>query len=168
LLGFLFSGFLFYALEYDIEDVRYYFIPTYLVLALFATSGLGALLRRTEALTRGDPEIRRATLAGLAGLALPMWDLGETYRAGDCSADYKGRETIELVAREVDEDGLVMQHRSPLGYMRLVEGRCEDIGLRRFSGSLEEKVAWAEARDRPIHALIPEDFPTVAAKLRRL
>jgi hypothetical protein len=169
LLGFLFSGVLLYALEYDIEDVRYYFVPTYLVLALFATSGLGALLRGTEALTRGDPEIRKAALAGLAGLAfaLPMWDLGEAYRAVDRSADYEGRETIELVAREVEEDGLVVQHRSPLDYMRMVEGR-EDIGLRRFSGSLEEKVAWAEARDRPIYALIPEDFPTVAAMLRRL
>jgi hypothetical protein len=50
----------------------------------------------------------------------------------------------------------------------MVEGRREDIGLRRFSGSLEEKVAWAEARDRPIYALIPEDSSTVAAKLRRL
>ena len=46
--------------------------------------------------------------------------------------------------------------------------RREDIGLRRFSGSLKEKIAWAETRDRPIYALIPEDFPTVAAKLRRL
>jgi hypothetical protein len=33
----------------------------------------------------------------------------------DRSADYEGRETIELVGREVEEDGLVMQHRSPLG-----------------------------------------------------
>ena len=103
-------------------------------------------MRRTEALTRGDPEIRRAALAGLAGLALALWDLWETYRAVDRSADYEGREAIELVAREVEEDGLVMQHRSPLGYMRMVEGRREDIGLRRYSGSPEEKVARAEAR----------------------
>ena len=60
---------------------------------------------------------------------------------------------------EVEEDGLAMQHRSPLGYMRMVEGRREDIGLRRFSGSLEEKVARAEARDRPIYALIPKVSP---------
>ena len=100
MLGFLFSGFLLYAPEYDIEDVRYCFIPTYLVLALFATSGLGALLRRTEALTRGDPEIRKAASpvspvsrcrCGISGRPTGRWIAARTTRGGRPSSSWRAR-----------------------------------------------------------------------------
>ena len=48
LLGFLFAGFLFYALEYDISAVYHYFIPTHALLALCTSVGLGALLGEAE------------------------------------------------------------------------------------------------------------------------
>ncbi len=172
MLGFLYCGFLFYALEYDIDDVQYHFIPTYMILALFATTGLAALWRKLGALTEGDSEVRRVVLAGFAALALAvaLWGLGETYREVDRSDDYRGRETIELVAREVPEGAVVIQHRSPLSYMQLVEGRRKDILPWRFSGSLERKVAFAYSANpnRPVYALVPEDFPTASARLQRL
>ena len=89
LLGFLFSGFLFYALEYDIEDVRYYYTPTSSVLASSSTSGRGADLLRKGTLTGGDTAIGRAAIAALAGLACAVarWALRETYRAVVRSAD---------------------------------------------------------------------------------
>ena len=52
-LGFLFLGWLFYAVENDIPDIDLYFIPTYLVLSLWAAAGFGALLDEAESLVGG-------------------------------------------------------------------------------------------------------------------
>src|SRR5215207_3410563 len=132
LLGVLYFGWLFHALEYDIEDIYYYFIPTYLVLCLWMTLGFGALLETAEAFTaRLSSPVRTAILAALSVvvMAAVLVGVGETYREVDRSQDYRGREIIEAVAEKAKPDATILHHRSPLDYMILVEGRRRDVTL---------------------------------------
>src|ERR671910_1962627 len=55
-LGFLFFGWLFHAVENNIPDIDLYFIPTYLVLSLWAAAGLGTLLAEVESLISDFPD----------------------------------------------------------------------------------------------------------------
>jgi 4-amino-4-deoxy-L-arabinose transferase-like glycosyltransferase len=82
LLGFLYLGWLLFALEFSVGDVHYYFIPTYLVLAVFAAVGLGALSREAEYLAaRFSPKTRRMVLA--AGARRPaLGPVGDLSRRG--------------------------------------------------------------------------------------
>src|SRR5215212_8646449 len=50
LLGFLYLGWLFHAVENDIPDIQLYFIPTYLVLCLAMAVGFAFLLSEAESL----------------------------------------------------------------------------------------------------------------------
>jgi len=132
LLGFLYLGWLFYALEYDISDIYYYFIPTYLILAVFAAVGLAAFLRIAEKLMAGQSARVRTVVAALAVVSLtlaPFAGVAATYAEVDRSEDYEGRKAIETVATKTEPDATVIHHRSPLWYMNLVEGRRRDIRL---------------------------------------
>src|SRR5688572_29317879 len=100
-LGFLFFGWLFYAVENDIPDVELYFIPTYLVLSLWAATGFGALLAEVESLTTGSRRLRRRAVLGALSavmLTIPLLGVGETYSDSDMSGVYRGRKEIEAVA----------------------------------------------------------------------
>ncbi|MEW6635590.1 MAG: DUF2723 domain-containing protein [Actinomycetota bacterium] len=159
MLGFLYAGWLFHALEYDIEDIYYYFIPTYLILALFLAVGFGALFdvlgRSRERLPA--PELLAVVLA-VSVILLPLLGARETYRKVDMSEDYHGREITAAIAEKVKRGAAVLHHRSPLDYMILVEGRRTDI----------EPIAYIEApdppgivratralRERPVYILFP-------------
>ena len=109
LLAVLFLGFLIYALEYEIEDVHYYFIPTYAILSLWASAGLAVLLREARTLTRGAPKLRTAAPIALSLLVLAaaLWGLPKTYRQVDMSADYEGRRIVETVAENAAPDAIV-------------------------------------------------------------
>ena len=142
LLALPFSGFLFYALEYDIEDVHYYFIPTYAILSLWASVGFAASLRGAEQLVaRGVPRLRTVSMVVLSALVLstPLWGLPEVYQEVDRSGDYEGRRIVETVANDVAPNAIVIQHRSPLHYMRLVEGRRKDVKLWGFDQPNDER-----------------------------
>ena len=130
LLGSLYLGWLFYALEYDIADVYYQFIPTYLVLAVFVAAGLAALLRGVERLM-ADRSARVAAVPVTSAVVvlMPLVGAGETYAAVDRSEDYKGRRMLEAVVEKAEPDATVIHHRSPIWYMNLVEGRRKDIKL---------------------------------------
>jgi hypothetical protein len=171
LLSFLYLGWLFYALEFNIEDVYYYFIPTYLVLAIFAAVGLGALSQEAEALTaRFSPKVRTAvlTVLSLLVLAMPLWSVGETYRSVDRSGDYEGRRIIEVVDRNTEPGATIIQLRSPLYYATLVEGRRKDLKLLSYfeaqsneePQTKEEKDARINmaARDGSLYALFPDEY----------
>ena len=84
LLFFLFAGWLFYALEYNIKDVYLYFIPTYLVLAVFAAAGLRATLETVGALGRLSPAVGRLAVAAISVLmvVLSVATAGESLREG--------------------------------------------------------------------------------------
>ncbi len=163
MLGFLFFGFLLYALEYDIEDVHYYFIPTYALLAVCASVGLGALIEESEAAAgRFGPRGRRAAAVAVSLLALAtaLWGLPGTYREVDMSKDYEGRRIVEVVARETEPNAIVIHHRSPLHYMRLVEGRREDITLWSFpqpDDRREVAEALAAVREGRFYILFPNE-----------
>lgn len=131
-LGFLFFGWLFYAVENDIPDVSLYFIPTYLVLSLWAAAGLGALLAEVEALAAGRSRvIRWAVLGALSALLLflPLLGVGETYARVDMSGVYRGQKEIEAVAGNAAPNATILHHRSSMWYMVLVEKRRRDLTI---------------------------------------
>jgi hypothetical protein len=132
LFGVLFAGWTFHALEYNIEDISLYFIPTYLMLALFMAAGFGALLEwARKGAARFAASAATAVLAALSLLALlvPLTGVQQTFASVDRSEDYRGREIVETVAREAAPDSTVLHHRSPLSYMVLVEKKRTDLDL---------------------------------------
>ncbi len=161
LLGFLFIGWLFHALEYDIEDIYYYFIPTYLILAVFMTVGIDGLLTAANSLAGGAPPWARAAILAVisvAALVLPLLGAGETYREVDRSGDYHGREIVEAVAEKTDPGATVLHHRSPLDYMILVEGRRKDLSLIPYLEDPEPPAverAREALEDGPVYVLFP-------------
>ena len=166
LLALPFSGFLLYALEYDIEDVHYYFIPTYAILSLWASVGLAAALRAATGLvTRKAPRFRATTVVALLGLALsiPLLGLPEAYRQVDMSDDYEGRRIIETVADNAAPNAIVIQHRGPLQYMKLVEGRRKDIEVWNFAqpnGEEDGREAFAAVQEGRFYILYPNKGKT--------
>jgi len=132
LTGSLFLGWLIFALENDIPDVFVYFIPTYLMVALWISSGLGALLAGAEALVAGLPRVSRgAVLAALSSLLvlLPLLGAERAYARVDMSQYYRGQRMMETVAENTAPGATVLQHRSVLWYMVLVEERRQDLTL---------------------------------------
>jgi 4-amino-4-deoxy-L-arabinose transferase-like glycosyltransferase len=126
LLGTIFLLNLLYALEYDIEDLEIYFVPTYLVLCLALARGAGAALERL----RGSRAPRWLVPAAAAVvLAAVLVGVPGAYAAADRSGDYRGREILEAVASGTEEGSTVLYHGRTLHYMQLVEGRRQDLRL---------------------------------------
>ena len=131
-LGFLFFGWLFYAVENDIPDIDLYFIPTYLVLSLWAASGFGTLLAEVESLVAGfSGKTRRAILGvlSLMMLCLPLLGVAGTYAQVDMSGVYRGRQEVEAVADNAAPNATILHHRSSMWYMVLVERRRRDLTI---------------------------------------
>jgi Protein of unknown function (DUF2723) len=131
-LGFLFFGWLFHAVENDIPDIDLYFIPTYLVLSLWAAAGFGALLAEVESLVFGLPRVRKgAILVALSAmlLFLPLLGVGAAYAKVDMSGVYRGRKEIEAVADNAAPNATILHHRSSMWYMVLVERRRRDLTI---------------------------------------
>jgi hypothetical protein len=131
-LGFLFIGWLFHAVENDIPDIGLYFIPTYLVLSLWAAAGLGALLAEVEALVFGLPGVAKGTILGVLSamlLVLPLLGVSETYANNDMSGVFRGRKEIEAVADNAAPNATILHHRSSMWYMVLVERRRRDLTI---------------------------------------
>jgi hypothetical protein len=131
-LAFLFFGWLFHAVENDIPDIDLYFIPTYLVLSLWAAAGLGKLLAEVEMLVSGFPRATKGTILGVLSammLLLPLLGVGETSSKNDMSDVYRGRKEIEAVADHAAPNATILHHRSSMWYMVLVEERRRDLTL---------------------------------------
>ncbi len=132
LTGFLYFGWLFYAVENDIPDIEIYFIPTYVVVSLWISGGLGVLLDGVQALISGFARMASWAVLGALSAAtvlLVLPGVGETYAKNDMSGDYRGREMLEDVARNAKPNATVLHHRNALWYMVLVEGRRRDLTL---------------------------------------
>ena len=132
LVGIPFLGWLVYAIGYDIFDYFIYFIPSYLMLALFVAIGAATIFEGTERLVSRSPSfLRTATpvLVSIALLYLTVADVGEDYSVEDRSEDLMGRRIVEVVAEKTEPDATVLHHRSPLPYMILVEERRADLTL---------------------------------------
>jgi Protein of unknown function (DUF2723) len=131
-LGFLFLGWLFHAVENDIPDIDLYFIPTYLVLSLWAAAGLGMLLAEVETLLSGLPGATKGAILGVLSailLLLPLLGVGETSAKNDMSDVYRGRKEIEAVADNAAPNATILHHRSSMWYMVLVEKRRRDLTI---------------------------------------
>jgi hypothetical protein len=132
MLVFLYLGWLVYALEYGIRDVYVFYIPTYLVLCVFVAAGVAAVLEGAGTLTRrSQAKLGKAALICVTAvvLVLPFGGVGQRYKAVDQSQDFAGRRTIECVAQKTQRGASVLQHRSLLNYMTLVEGRRRDLNV---------------------------------------
>ena len=131
-LAFLFFGWLFHAVENDIPDIDLYFIPTYLVLSLWAAAGLGTLLAEVETLVSGFPWVAKGAVLGVLSamlLLLPLLGVSETSSKNDMSDVYRGRKEIEAVADNAAPNATILHHRSSMWYMVLVERRRRDLTL---------------------------------------
>ena len=132
LTGSLFGGWLLYALAYTILDVQLYFIPTYLVLALWVSVGLAALLDTVRRLVATEGYgLRLASYLpfAAAALLLPLVPAAETYAEVDRTGQDEGLRIIEAVAENVEQNATVIHHRSSLWYMVVVQGRRQDLTL---------------------------------------
>ncbi|CAN5799856.1 hypothetical protein BH23ACT11_BH23ACT11_19640 [soil metagenome] len=136
LLGLLYAGWLFYALEYNIADIWVYFVPTYLILCILVAPGIIALIEGTRLVLstitlsstlRAAPRVL-VTLAFLA-LVVPLIGANGTYIAADFSERYDARDTIEAVAENVDNGATIITDGSSMWYMKLVEKRRTDLEL---------------------------------------
>jgi hypothetical protein len=131
-LGFLFCGWLFHAVENNIPDIDLYFIPTYLVLSLWAAAGLGTLLAEVESLISVFPRVTKGAILGVLSamlLVLPLLGIRETYAKDDMSGVYRGRKEIEAVADNAAPNATILHHRSSMWYMVLVERRRRDLTI---------------------------------------
>jgi hypothetical protein len=132
MLAFLYFGWLLYALEYGIRDVYVFYIPTYLILAVFVAAGVAAVMQGAESLAlRAPAKLGTAALIGVSAavLVVPLGGVGQRYKAVDQSHDYVGQQAIECVAHKTQRGATVLQHRSLLNYMTLVEGRRRDLDV---------------------------------------
>jgi hypothetical protein len=131
-LGLLFFGWLFHAVENNIPDIDLYFIPTYLVLSLWAAAGLGTLLAEVESLISDFPGVAKGSILILLSamlLVLPLLGVSETYAKDDMSGVYRGRKEIEAVADNAAPNATILHHRSSMWYMVLVERRRRDLTI---------------------------------------
>jgi hypothetical protein len=131
-LGFLYLGWVFYSIENDIPDADLSFIPSYLVLSLAMAVGFNLLLGKAETLLgRFDkvPKVAAVVMLSVALLLLPLPGLGKAYAKNDMSGDYEGQKAIDDVAQGAARDSTILQHRSELWYMVLVEKRRQDLTL---------------------------------------
>src|SRR5215203_5961883 len=131
-LGFLYFGWLFHAALNDIPDVDVYFIPTYLVVSLWAAVGFGTLLAEIEPLTSDFPRVTKGAVIGVLSammLLLPLLGVGATYAKVDMSGVYRGRKEIEAVAENAAPNATILHHRSSMWYMVLVEKRRRDLTI---------------------------------------
>jgi 4-amino-4-deoxy-L-arabinose transferase-like glycosyltransferase len=154
MLAFLYFGWLLYALEYSIRDVYVFYIPTYLILAVFVAAGVAAVMQGAESLAlRAPAKLGTAALIGVSAavLVLPLGGVGQRYKAVDQSHDYVGQQAIECVAHKTQRGATVLQHRSVLNYMTLVEGRRRDLDVVEVFGpgtSAERSNLWVKKSQR--------------------
>ena len=133
LLGFLYLGWLFQALEYGIVDVWVYFIPTYLILAIFVAAGLKEILELLLSAPRLLSPPRMKILVALISVVVllsPLWRTATvTYADVDMSGNYLAVKKMKAVAREAPQGATFVTNDSSLWYLTLVEKRRTDLNL---------------------------------------
>ena len=127
LLGSVFVLNLAYALEYDIDDLEIYFVPTYLMLSIALALGADFLVGWARSLRLN--RFNAAPVTGLLILVAVLISVPQSYAQADRSDDFKGREIIETVADGTKPGATVLYHGRSLHYMQLVESRREDLKL---------------------------------------
>jgi hypothetical protein len=159
-LGFLYLGWLFYAVEYEIFDTHVYFITTYLVLALAIAVGTGALLEAVEDWAEHiHRPLGRAALPAVCAvlILLALISVPNAYAENDRGNDYQGRQTLETIAENVARGATILHHRSELWYLVLVEKRRQDLTI---------IDPWPPGRERYTDIVWPDDIDYITTNLR--
>ncbi len=172
LLGLLYGGWLFYALEYNIADIWVYFIPTYLIICVLVAPGIIALIEGTRLVLstvtlsstlRAAPKV--LVVLGFLALLVPVVGTNGTYLTADYSEHYEGRDIIEAVVGNTPPGATIITDDSSMWYMNLVENRRMDLNL--VSPFLEDDLGSdAEAQwlrfvkkhvpgDKPVYIVAP-------------
>ncbi len=151
LLGAVYAFNLAYALEYDIEDLEIYFIPTYLVLCLALAVAASAVIGWARAWSAYAAPVAALLVFGAVAAGAPA-----AYAAVDRSEDYRGREIVETVAEGTKPGSTVLYHGRSLHYMQIVEGRRQDIRLEDpfYTGEWVEE-AGRNLERGPVYVLYP-------------
>lgn len=143
-------------------DIEAYFIPTYMVLALFMAAAFGLYMEKIRAGFRrpGDNRWERvaAGVAGVLVLLVALANLPQTYRAVDLSDHYEGRQILDTLAAEVPPDAAVINWRDfgIIHYARLVEPGHEEMDyVRARDGELAEAAGAALQDGRATYFLNP-------------
>ena len=110
LLALLWAAAWAFAITYNVGDVHVFFLPSHLVVALWAGCGVGALLRGAEALPHRNtpgPLPHRSTpywVLSVALLAYPAWRAWDTWPALDRSGDAAPREYFDRLVSGLSPD----------------------------------------------------------------
>ena len=153
LLATVFVFNLIYALEYDIEDVEIYFVPTYLVLCLAIAPGAQVSI---DWISHHLHRRWASVIVVLLLLAVVCVSVPNAYAYADRSDDYLGREIVETVADNAKPGATVLYHGRSLHYMQLVEKRRTDLTLEDPFYTAD----WVESSERalergPVYVLYP-------------
>jgi hypothetical protein len=139
LLGLLFACNIFYSVNYDIFDIKVYFVTSYWVgcafIALAGEWGVGQLVRLPEMLPR-EPDSRPSrvwpVLAGALALLLPFCLLIDHWKQVDMSRDREPEEFARAALQVARPNSLILGDWwpiAPLGYLKYVEGKRPDLTL---------------------------------------
>lgn len=131
-VGALWLGWTFHAIEYNIFDFNLYFITSYLMVSVAFAYGVAELLYAARALVENRSRTLGAATAGLLAVGFVVLagaKMPGAYAANDMSEDYRGRAVIDAVAEGAAWNSTVLHHRSSLWYMVLVEKRRTDLTL---------------------------------------
>ena len=105
---------------------------------------MGAILGEAEILAGrfgARASVAAAAVLSAVVLAVVLSGVGDRYREVDMSEDYEGPRILSVVARETAPNAIVIHHRNPLQYMRLVENRREDITPWSFAQPIDQQEA---------------------------
>ncbi len=128
LTGILYLGWLVHSLSYDIYDVHLYFMPTYLMVGLWISFGAHFLLGKLGHSSSRGAVLLAGVFMGLLLLS-PILTAAMNYGNVDRSEDREGHKTIEAVAENTEPGATILQNRSSLWYMVIVEGERTDLTL---------------------------------------
>jgi hypothetical protein len=94
-----FLGNAFYAINYDILDIFVYFMPNYLITAIYLGQGLEAIRTRLP--------LRASRLADAVFLALPLLMLAVNYQAVSQRDNTADAQRIEEILQQVERDAVI-------------------------------------------------------------
>lgn len=144
LLVLAFLASLSFALTYAISDYMFFFIPTYLVFAIWVAVGLAAIrrfvLRVWKRLTSGRCSLVASAAWSLAVIAMAVWPLRANYAIVDDSDNYAPRVEASTILDQVAEGGVLVvppccdfySRTMALMYLREAEGIRPDVAIAEF------------------------------------
>ncbi len=134
---FLFLYFLldiFFGINYTIADIQPYFLPSFLIFALWLGLGLGGILAfLLQQVEKSNPAnlVSAAVIFPTILLLLPLLNLTRNYREQDQSQNYFAYDFCQNVLKSVEKNGIILTDvwdlYSPWLYIRHIEKQRPDV-----------------------------------------